>query len=120
MEKTEYRAVIKYLHLKGITPPETHEDMVKTLTDNVPSYATVKRWVNEFKRGRESVEDDPRPGRPPTATTKDNFDLALSMIMQDRRISCRQIAERTGISTERADNIVAKELGFSGPSPFDS
>lgn len=113
MEKTEYRAVIKYLHLKGMTPSEIHEDMVRTLTDNAPSYATVKRWVNEFKRGRESVEDDPRPGRPPTATTKDNLDLALGMIMEDRRISCRQIAERLGISIERADNIVTKELGFS-------
>ncbi|XP_029634921.1 protein GVQW3-like [Octopus sinensis] len=113
MEKTEYHAVLKYLHLKGMTPSEIHENMVRTLTDNAPSYATVKRWVNEFKRGRESVEVDPRPGRPPTATTKDNIDLALGMIMQDCRISRRQIAKRLGISTERADNIVIKELGFS-------
>ncbi|XP_029641057.1 protein GVQW3-like [Octopus sinensis] len=113
MEKTEYRAVIKYLHLKGMAPSEIHEDMLRSLTDNAPSYATVKRWVNEFQHGRESVEDDPRPGRPPTATIGDNVDLALGMIMQDRRISCHQIAERLGISAERADNSVTKELGFS-------
>ena len=37
------------------------------------------------------------------------------MVMQDRRISCRQIAERLGISTERpcTDKILTKELGFS-------
>ncbi|XP_029657123.1 protein GVQW3-like [Octopus sinensis] len=87
--------------------------MVRTLTGNAPSYATVKRWVNEYHRSRESVEDDPRPGRPPTATTEDNIDLALGMILQDHRISCRQIAERLGVSNERADNIVEKELGFS-------
>ncbi|XP_029634494.1 protein GVQW3-like [Octopus sinensis] len=113
MEETENRAVIKYLHLKGMTPSEIHKNMVRTLTDNAPSYATVKQLVNEFQRGRESVEDDPRPGRPPTATTEDNIDLALGMIMQDRRISCRWAAKRLGISTERADNIVTKELGFS-------
>ncbi|XP_036358546.1 uncharacterized protein LOC115210603 [Octopus sinensis] len=113
MEKTGYRAVIKYLNLKGTTPSEIHEDMVRTLTDNAPSYATVKHRVNEFKRGKESVEDDPSSGRPPIATTKNKLDLALGMIMHDRRISCRQIAERLGISTERADNFVTKELGFS-------
>ncbi|XP_029634578.1 protein GVQW3-like [Octopus sinensis] len=96
-----------------MAPSEIHEDMVRTLTDNAPSYATVKRWVNKFQRGRGSLEDDPTPGRPPTATTEDNIDLALGMIMQDRRISCRQIAERVVISTERADNIVTKQLGFS-------
>ncbi|CAI9721358.1 Hypothetical predicted protein [Octopus vulgaris] len=122
MEKTEYHAVIKYLHLKGMNLSEVYEDMVRTLTNNAPSYATVKRWVNEFQRGRESVEDDPTLERPPTATTKDNIDLALGMIMQDHRISCCQISERLGISTERADYIVTKELVFSkvGPLPFDS
>ncbi|XP_029639675.1 protein GVQW3-like [Octopus sinensis] len=96
-----------------MTPSEIHKDMVRTLTDNAPSYATVKRWANEFQHGRESVEDDPTPGRPPTTTTEDNIDLALGMIMEVNRISCRQIAERLGISNERADNIVKKELGFS-------
>ncbi|XP_029654075.1 uncharacterized protein LOC115227347 [Octopus sinensis] len=113
MEKIKYRAVLKYLHLKGMIPPEIHEDMVRTLTENAPSYATVKRWVNENQCSRVSVKDDPRPGRPPTSTIEYNIDLALGMIMQDRRISCYQIAERLGISTERAENIVTKELGFS-------
>ena len=70
-------------------PSDINEDMVKTLADTAPSYATVKRWVNEFKRGRASVEDDPRAGRPPTATTKENLDLARGMVMDDRRVSCR-------------------------------
>ena len=33
--------------------------------------------------------------------------------MQDRRISCGQIAERLGMSTEQADKILTQELGFS-------
>lgn len=113
MEKTENRAVIKYMNLKGMTASEIHADMVRTLADSAPSYATVTRWIRDFKRGRDSVEDDPRSGRPATATTKDNLDLALQMVMQDRRISCRQIAERLGISLERADNILTNELGFA-------
>ena len=35
------------------------------------------------------------------------------MFVQDCRISSRQIAERLGILTERADKILTQELGFS-------
>ena len=60
MEKTEIRAIIKYLHLKGMTASEIHNDMLGTLAESAPSYATVTRWIREFKRGRVRVKDDPR------------------------------------------------------------
>ena len=59
MDKIGERAVIQYLHKKGLTPEDIHNDMVARLGKDVPSYATVKRWVAEFKRGRQSLEDDP-------------------------------------------------------------
>ena len=113
MEKTEIRAIIKYLHLKGMTALEIHDDMLRTLAESAPSYATVTRCIREFKHGRVSLEDNSMSGRPSTATTKDGVDFALQMVMQDRRISCRQMAERLGISTERADKILTQEPGFS-------
>ena len=81
MDKLEYRAVINYLQLKGMTPAEIHKDMTDTLGDHAPSYATVKRWINEFKRGKDNTEDEPRSGRPLTATTPENIDLVLDMVM---------------------------------------
>ena len=116
MEKTEIRAIIKYLHLKGMTASEICDDILGTLAESAPSYATVTRWIREFKRGRVRVEDDPRSGRPAAATTKGNIDLALKMVMQDRLISCRQVAEKLGISIEQADKILTKELGFPNVS----
>ncbi|XP_076068328.1 histone-lysine N-methyltransferase SETMAR-like [Oratosquilla oratoria] len=113
MEKIEYRAVIKYLHLKGMSPSEVHKDMVQTLGDDSPSYATVKRWVAEFKRGRDSVKDEPKSGRPSAVTTPENIDHVLEMVMEGRRLSSRQIATRMGISQERAVNILTNELGMS-------
>ena len=59
MDKIGEREVIQYLHKEGLTPNDIHNDMVATLRKDAPSYATVKRWVAEFKRGRQSLEDDP-------------------------------------------------------------
>ena len=59
MDRIGEREVIQYLHKKGLTPKDIHNDMVATLGKDAPSYATVKRWVAEFKRGRQSLEDDP-------------------------------------------------------------
>ena len=65
-----------------------------TLSKHAPSYATVKRRLFEFKRGKDNVEDEPRSGRPLTATTPENIDLVLGMVMEDRRISTYHIAKR--------------------------
>ena len=53
MDKIGERAVIQYLHKKGLTPKDIHNDMVATLGKDAPPYATVKRWVAGFKRGRQ-------------------------------------------------------------------
>ena len=49
--KVEYRAVIRYLYLKGKTGKEIHGELADV-------YAQVKFWVVEFKRGRTSLEDE--------------------------------------------------------------
>ncbi|GFV31502.1 histone-lysine N-methyltransferase SETMAR [Trichonephila clavipes] len=41
--------------------------------DYVSSFTTVKFWAAEFKRGRKSLGDDERSGRPNTATTDENI-----------------------------------------------
>ena len=38
MENVEVRAVIKYLCKKGMTPKKFHEDIMKTLGNESPSY----------------------------------------------------------------------------------
>ena len=58
--------------------------MVATLGKDAPSYATVKRWVAEFKRGRQSLEDDPRPGRRVTVATPEIVNKVHDIVMTDR------------------------------------
>ena len=72
----ETRAVIKFFFsLQGKAPKEIHAILTETLGEHAPSYATVKNWVAQFKRGDFSTCDAPRPGRPKTVTTPDSIDL---------------------------------------------
>ena len=57
--------VIKYFCMKEMSPREIHEYFMETLEKESPSNSTVNK--TKFKRGRESVEDDGRSGRPKDA-----------------------------------------------------
>jgi len=49
----ETRAVIKglFFSLQSKAPNEIHAILKETLGEHAPSYATVKNWVAQFKRG---------------------------------------------------------------------
>lgn len=113
MDKNEKRSVIKYLHLKGLSPQQIYLDMSEVLGDDAPSQATVYRWVAEFRRGRQSTEDEHRCGRPLEASTEENVDLIQDMVLADRRVTIQHIAETLNISTGTAHHIMSDVLGYS-------
>ena len=67
--------------------------MKETLRQHATSYATVKNWVAQFKRSDFSTCDAPRPGRHKTVTTPDIIEQIHELILEDRRISAKSIAE---------------------------
>jgi len=78
----ETRAVIK-----GKAPKEIHAILTETLGECAPSYATVKNWVAQVKRGDFSTCVAPRPGRPKTVTTPGIIDKIHELLLEDRGIS---------------------------------
>jgi len=66
--------------------------------------------VAQFKHGDFSTCDAPCPGRPKTATTLEIIDHIHELILEDRRISAKSIAERLGISRERVGSIIHEDL----------
>jgi hypothetical protein len=48
----ETQADIKFFSpLQGKAPKDIHAILIETLGEHAPSYATVKNWVAQFKRG---------------------------------------------------------------------
>ena len=54
-DNIETRAVIKFFSLQGKAPKEIHAILTETLEEHAPPYATVKNWVDKFKRGDFSI-----------------------------------------------------------------
>ena len=90
MDKTDAPEAIKYSQKEGMWPTEVHDDRIKLLAENSPSYLTAKKLAAEFKRSWDSIESDPRFGR--RKITDEQIDVIHHMISDDRRITVQQIA----------------------------
>jgi len=66
--------------------------------------------VAQFKRSDFSTCDAPRPRRPKTVTTQEIIDQIHELILDDRRISAKSIAEQLGISREWVGSIINEDL----------
>jgi len=80
-DNMETRAVIKFCLLQGKAPKEIHAILIEMLGKHAPSYATVKNWVSQFKRGDFSTCDASRPGRPKTMTIPEIIDQMHELIL---------------------------------------
>ena len=87
--KIRYRTAMESLTLENV---QIHNRMIVVYGENAPSYATVKRWAAEFRRGRTSLED----GRPSDAVCEENCHTVENIVMQNRRVNVHQIADIVG------------------------
>ena len=108
----ECRAVIRYLYLKGKTGKEIHGELANIYGSFASSYDQVKFWVGEFKRGRTSLEDEARSGRPLDATDEEMCKKVRDLVYSDRRIQVEEIAQALGISHGSVSTILHDHLGM--------
>jgi histone-lysine N-methyltransferase SETMAR len=109
-QKLEYRSVIKFLVLEGESPSNIYQRMVVVYGEHAPSRTTVFEWARRFKDGQLNIEDDPRCGRPITATDDQTVGAVESLIIENRRITIQEIADALGISTYTVHGIIHDKL----------
>jgi len=106
----ETRAVIKFFSAARQGAKKLHAILTETLGEHAPSYSTVKNWVAQSKSGDFSTCDSPRHVRHKTVTIPEIIDHIYELIMEDRRISAKSIAEQLGISRKRVGSIIYEDL----------
>ena len=112
-QNIEFRAVIKFLTKEGAKAKEIYRRMADVYGDSSPKYSTMAKWSAEFKRGRDSLEDDPRPGRPAAVISHEMIDRVERLVLNNRQIKVAKLASECGISNGSVYTIIHEHLGMS-------
>lgn len=78
--------------------------------ESAPSFSIIKYWTAELRRGRTSIFDKERPGRPREVLTPEMVDKVHEKILDDHRIKLREIAS----IYKKAFIKVGAEISLSG------
>ncbi|UYV76008.1 hypothetical protein LAZ67_13002114 [Cordylochernes scorpioides] len=74
--------------------------------------SNVYRWYKMFSEGREDVNDEESAGRPSTSTTDEKINEVEKMILANRQITAREVAEDLNISIGSCHSIFINDLGM--------
>jgi len=89
---------------------ETIWKIQRVFGDDGLGITQIKEWYNRLKNGRTSVESDARSGRPSTSQNDALIDKVRTLVVQDRRVTVRELAEEVGISTGSVHSILTDNL----------
>ncbi|VVC45157.1 Hypothetical protein CINCED_3A017279 [Cinara cedri] len=102
------------LALSDVKLPPSSTECYKLLQEayggNSLSRARVFEWYKRFSEGRESTEDDQRPGHPVTLSTPERVTKINQIVRADRRMSIRMIAEAVNADKETVRKILHEDL----------
>ena len=104
MLNIEHRAVIKFFTRKGLNVIEISKDLNNAYKDSAPSYCTVAKWLAKFNDPEHGFEDASRMGCPSANTADENIEAVERIVMRDRQISIRRLAEELVIIHEIMNN----------------
>ena len=114
MEKRnlEQRCAIKFCVKLNENAKETYEKLRGAYGEQALSRTQVFRWHKAFLDGRESVEDEPRCGRPCTSKTEENVTKVRDHVRSGRRLTVRMINSVLNLNRQTVHEILTFELGM--------
>ncbi|KAK8769864.1 hypothetical protein V5799_013674 [Amblyomma americanum] len=106
----EKRVGLKFLLNEGIKPAEIYRSLQAQYGDDIRSRRKTFEWRKRFKDIRTSITDDPgRGGSPPMVVIPENTQCVEKLIVDNRRITCREISRsQEAAVTAAAAHTVAK------------
>ena len=112
MSNIEHRAIIKFFTRKELNAIEISKKLDNVYKDSAPSYHTDAKWMAEFKDPEHAFEDAPRMGHPSIITADENIEAVERIVMRDRQISIRHVAEELAKAKTTIHEIMNNQMGM--------
>ena len=112
VQKNGLKNIHQILCKNGIKCSETLDILKVAYGECTVSQNSVYKWYKLFTEDREEMNDDAHPGRPSTSTTNENTEAVKKNVMENRRITIREVAEDVGISVRLCHAIFSDILGL--------
>ena len=110
-ERLEQRYCIKFCQKLGNTQVETIRKIQQAFGDAM-SITGIREWYNRIKDGCTSVDSEPRHGRSSTSRNDNVINQVRTLVMQDRCITIRELADEVGVSIGSVHTILTADLGL--------
>lgn len=110
LSKEHFRAIIYHFFKAGHSRQECRAELFRVHGNIAPHQTTINRWYNEFLRGRSSLQDEFRGGRPATAVTEETIAAVRKLIEEDNRVTVRFIRASLGIGISQIQKILHSHL----------
>jgi len=104
--------VIKFCVKLNENATETYEKLKRAYGEHALSRTQVFRWHKAFLDGCESVEDEPRSGRPCMSKTDENVTKVRDLVRSDQRLAVRMIGGVLNLYRQTVHEILTLELGM--------
>ncbi|UYV79771.1 hypothetical protein LAZ67_18000597 [Cordylochernes scorpioides] len=111
-QKMDQRTCIKFCVKNEIKCTDTFRMLTVAYGEATLDRSNVYRWYKMFSKGREDVNDEERAGRPSTSTTDEKINEVEKMILANRQITVREVAEDLNISIGSCHSIFINDLGI--------
>jgi hypothetical protein len=110
--QVEQRICLKFCYSNKIWASAALKMLETAYEDSALSRARVFDWYKSFKEGRTSVENLSHERRPATSVNDENIEKVKEIVLENRRVTEREIASELGISNGSAHTIIHDVLGM--------
>ncbi|UYV83122.1 hypothetical protein LAZ67_22002308 [Cordylochernes scorpioides] len=112
IKKMDQRTCIKFCVKNEIKCVDAFRMLTVAYGEATLDRSNVYRCYKMFSEGREDVNDEERAGRPITSTTDEKINEVEKMILANRRITVREVAEDLNISIGLCHSNFINDLGM--------
>ena len=105
-KKNEQRVCLKFCVSNGITANESLKMLQKCFEQSNISITQVFERHRAFSEGCEVVENLPHASRPSTSVNDDNIEKVKKIVIENRHVGIKEVAEALNISYGSTEHIV--------------